>query len=386
MAAGGYGGYGNRNHIKNFGCLWTIVLWAAHLSLIQSLIWMGLNIAGIIAYTCNMPINSLFTYGSLMEYAFYTLYFKGNCIPSDYQQFNRTMLDSVSTVLSPEDIFLWNCVYLAVAFCWCITALLLLTMVRKDNIKYTSAAIYSWIVAIACINLMDLGLGIIFGLDFDKFNRAAYSYNLSSMNAGEIDPQAAQLVAGGVAAISLMIISFKGVILWLINVGLMCYLLKLVIEIAYDRDNNDTLFMPPMTDRDSDDIISNRPPIKAYEEEITTKVYTNEAFVPDNRSVVTVELNQDALARAARMSSDILTQGSRFRNVDSYQQYPSPPNNNNISANNNNHFVKKASINDKVTIIGTASSPDVISPYPVPDYTPPMSRAANGGVHNQRYQ
>lgn len=85
---------------------------------------------------------------------------------------------------------------------------------------------------------MDLGLGIIFGLDFDKFNRAAYSYNLSSMNAGEIDPQAAQLVAGGVAAISLMIISFKGVILWLINVGLMCYLLKLVIEIAYDRDNN----------------------------------------------------------------------------------------------------------------------------------------------------
>lgn len=109
---------------------------------------------------------------------------------------------------------------------------------RKDNIKYTSAAIYSWIVAIACINLMDLGLGIIFGLDFDKFNRAAYSYNLSSMNAGEIDPQAAQLVAGGVAAISLMIISFKGVILWLINVGLMCYLLKLVIEIAYDRDNN----------------------------------------------------------------------------------------------------------------------------------------------------
>ncbi|XP_050337308.1 uncharacterized protein LOC126763644 [Bactrocera neohumeralis] len=388
MAAGGYGGYGKRNHIKNFGCLWTIVLWAGILSLIQSLIWMGLNIVGIIAYTCNMPINTLFTYGSLMEYAFYTLYFKGNCIPSDYQQFDRTMLDSVSTVLSPEDILIWNCVYLAVAFCWCITAVLLLTMVRKDNITHTSVAIYSWIVAIACISLMDLALGIIFGIDYGKFNRAAYNYNLSSINAGAIDPQAAQLVAGGVAAISLMLISFKGFILWLINVGLMCYLLKLVVGIAKDKDHNDTLFMPPMTDRDSDDIISNRPPIKAYEEDITTKVYTNDAFVPDNRSVVTVELNQDALARAARMSSDILTQGARFRNVEAYQQYPPLRlnNNNNIAANNNNHFVKQASINDNVTVIGTASSPDVISPYPVPDYTPPMSRAANGGIHNQRYQ
>lgn len=85
---------------------------------------------------------------------------------------------------------------------------------------------------------MDLALGIIFGIDYGHFNTAAYNYNLSSMNAGAIDPNSAQLVAGGVAAISLMIISFKGFILWLINVGLMCCLLKLVIEIAYDKDNN----------------------------------------------------------------------------------------------------------------------------------------------------
>uniref|UniRef100_A0A0A1WMC5 Uncharacterized protein n=1 Tax=Zeugodacus cucurbitae TaxID=28588 RepID=A0A0A1WMC5_ZEUCU len=385
MAAGGYGGYGNRNHIKNFGCLRTIVLWAAILSLLQSLIWMGLTIVGIIAYTCNMPINSLFTYGSLMQYAFYTLYFKGGCIPADYQQFDHTMLESVQTVLSSEDILIWNCVYLAVAFCWFITSLLLLALVRKDNITHTSAAIYSWIVTILCINLMDLALGIIFGIDYGNFNSAAYNYNLSSMNAGAIEPQAAQLVAGGVAAISLMIISFKGFVLWLINVGLMCYLLKLVIEIAYDKDTNDTLFMPPMTDKDSDDIISNRPPIKAYEEDITTKIYTNDAFVPDSRSVVTVELNQDALARAARMSTDIMSQGPRFRNVDAFQQYPPQRfsnNNNNIALNNNNNnnFVKQVSIKE------TATTPDVISPYPVPDYTPPMSRSANGIIRNQRYQ
>ncbi|XP_004527025.1 uncharacterized protein LOC101453017 [Ceratitis capitata] len=392
MAAGGYGGYGNRNHIKNFGCLRTAVLWAAILGVIQSLLWIGLTIVGIIAYTCNMPVNSLFTYGSLMQYAFYTLYFKGNCIPADYQQFDHTMLESVETILSPEDLLIWNCIYLAVAVCWCITSVLLLAFVRKDNITYTSAAIYSWVVTILCINLMDLALGIIFGIDYGNFNKRAYDYNLSSINAGDIDPQAAQLVAGGVAAISLMIISFKGFVFWLINFGLMCYLLLLVIHIAYERDNsvNDNLFMPPMTEKDVDDIMVDRSPIKAYGEDVTTttKVYSNEAFVPDNRSTVTVELNQDALARAARMSSDISLQGPRFRNVDAYQQYPPPRfnnNNNNIAVNNNSQFTKQVSIKENLIVTTTPTSPGVISPFPVPDYTPPMSRANNGIIRNQRY-
>lgn len=379
--AGGYGGYGNRHHVKNFSSLHTAALWAGILSLFQSLIWIGLTIVGILSYTCNMPINSQFTYGSVMEYAFYTIYFKGSCIPSDYQQFDNTMMKSVDTVLSPEDILIWDCVYLGVAVCWFVASVLLLVFVRKDNIKYTNYVICAWVITILCINLMDLGLGIIFGLDYGKFNRAAYNYNLSSINSGAIDAQAVQLVAGGVAAISLMIISLKGFILWLINVGLMCYLLALVHRIALDKDSNDTLFMPR---KDSDDTPIDRPPINAYEEQtITTKVYTNDAFVPDNRSVVTVELNQDALARAARMSSDISEMGSRFRNVDAFQQYPPPRYNNNNNASNNNNFTKQVSIKENGI---TLHSPGVISPFPAPDYTPPMSRSNNVGVRNPRYQ
>lgn len=102
--------------------------------------------------------------------------------------------------------------------------------------------------------------------------------------------------------------------------------------------------------------------------------------------MVTVELNQEALARAARMSTDILAHAPRFRNLDAFQQYPPQRfNNNNNATNNNKHFVKEVSINENVVVAGPASSPDVISSYPVPDYTPPMARTANG-VRNQRYQ
>ncbi|XP_036336918.1 uncharacterized protein LOC118747031 [Rhagoletis pomonella] len=386
--AGGYGDRGSRNHIKKFPSLRTAALWAGILGLFQSLIWIGLTIMGILAYTCNMPINPIFSFGSVIQYAFYTLYFKGDCIPADYQQFDTTIIKSVETILTPEDVLIWDCVYLGVAACWFITSLLLLIFVRKDNVKSSGHVISAWLVTIFCINLMDLGLGIIFGIDYSKFNLAAYNYNLSTINAGEVNAQAAQLVAAAVAAVSLMIISLKGFVLWLINFGLMCYLLALVMPMVSDRDSNDTLFMPRKA---SDDTLNDRPPINAYEEQsITTKVYANDAFVPDSPSIVTVELNEEALARAARMSTDITEMGARFRNIDSFQQYPPPRfnnNNNNNNTANNNNFIKQVSIREN-GISTSPTTPGVMSPFPAPDYTPPMSRSNNVAMRNDagRYQ
>lgn len=82
---------------------------------------------------------------------------------------------------------------------------------------------------------MDLALGVIFGIDYGRFNTRAYDYNLSGINAGVINPDAAQLLAGMVASMSMMILSFKGFILWFINVGLMICLTMRAIFIGNDN-------------------------------------------------------------------------------------------------------------------------------------------------------
>jgi len=88
----------------------------------------------------------------------------------------------------------------------------------------------------AAICCMDIASGVIFGVDYGRFNDAALKYNANSVNSGEIYPMAATLIAGGVAAISMMIISFKGFVLWFINFGLLVYLLMRAIRIATDKD------------------------------------------------------------------------------------------------------------------------------------------------------
>lgn len=111
--------------------------------------------------------------------------------------------------------------------------------VRKDSVRSTTGAIYSWAFFVTSICIMDLVGGVIFGVDFSRFHNEASKYNANSLNAGPVDPNAAQLVFGGVAAISMMIISFKGFILWFINLGTLIYLLHRAVRISQDK--NDTV-------------------------------------------------------------------------------------------------------------------------------------------------
>lgn len=98
-------------------------------------------------------------------------------------------------------------------------------------------------------------------------------------------------------------------------------------------------------------------------------VFANEAYVPDNSpSENTFSINQDIISRAARMSMDTSLQERRFRNLDNFQQYPPRQR-------------PESSIPETSQ---PANSPIVVAAFPVPDYTPPMQRAAQN--RNQRYQ
>lgn len=370
-------GYNPPKLIKNFSCLRTLCRWAGGFGLAQSIVWIALTITGILSYNCVISIDGTFNYGTLFRTVFMDIYFKSSsCTPDPFPSYNNDMLKSVSTVLDTQGILIWNCVYLAVAVCWLIASVLLIIYIKKDQPRVVSGVLWTWVIVTFSICAMDFALGVIFGVDYGNFNKKSYDYNLSGAYSGAIDANVSQLLAGMVASMSMMIISFKGFILWFINVGLMISLTMRAIFIANDNDRTDNLFIPR---KDSDDILATRPPIRAYQEEeqhqkpsVISTVFANDGFEPDNRSSNNIsEINKDIIARAARMSTDVSLQERRFRNLDNFQQYPPRS--------------RPESVMPEQTQ-QTPTSPIVVAAFPAPDYTPPMQRAAQNPNRNQRYQ
>ncbi|XP_061391100.1 uncharacterized protein LOC133326493 [Musca vetustissima] len=357
------GGFGYSNPsglIKNFNCLKAVTYWAGFIGLFQSLLFIALTIVGIVSYNCVININGTFNYASVIPTIFMALYFKSDsCSPDAFPAYQNEFIQT-KTILNPTDILIWDSVYLGVAVCWLIASTLILLYVTKDNRKNTAGVLMTWVIITMIVSGMDLALGIIFGIDYGRFQKEAEEYNLSSAYAGELQPQAAQVLAAMVASMSMMLLSFKGFVFWIVNVGLAVYLLMRSIWIINDNDGADNLFMPR---KDSDDILATRPPINAYQEEQKTEVmatvFANEAFVPDNASPSenNFNINQDLISRAARLSKDVSFQERRFRNLDNFQQYPprSRP---------------------ESTIPEQGEAQIVVGAFPAPDYTPPMQRAA----------
>ncbi|XP_017095920.2 uncharacterized protein [Drosophila bipectinata] len=358
--------------IKNFGSLKTAVLWAGILGVAQSITWMGLTITAILAYNCILYITDTLSFGSMVKTVFFDVYFKGDCKMKvgSYQNYDTTILDSVQTVFDPQQLLIWDCVYLGVSVCWLIVSCVLLVWVRKDNVKSTLAAIYTWAFFVAAICCMDVASGVIFGVDYGRFNAAALKENANSINDGPVEPLASTLMAGAVSAISMMIISFKGFVLWLINVGMLVYLLIRATRIAADKDGVDTLFNPR---KDSNDMLTTRPPIRAYEEEkVEIQAYNNAAYVPDNRSSAeTIEVNEEAIIRAAHMSMDSNLLDRRFRDLNTFQQYPAP----NPQASRPLRQSSQVPVQETVVV--------ATSGFPVPDYSPQPS--PNGILRQHQY-
>ncbi|XP_030372771.1 uncharacterized protein LOC115622832 [Scaptodrosophila lebanonensis] len=360
--------YGITTTIKHFEALKLAALWAGWLSVFQSLIWIGLTLVGILAYNCIVPVTDFLSYGTLIKTVWFDMYFHGHCQMSvgDYQQYDRSFLNSVETVLDPDQVLIWVCVYLGFAVCWLLSSVVLLTYLNKENVKQTLGVIYTWIFFMASICAMDVALGVIFGVDYSEYAKKALDYNFNSINAGEIYPNAAQLVAATVASISMMIISFKGFVLWIINLKLLVWMAVQAYRIVSDKDRSDTLFMPR---KDSDDILATRPPIRAYEEEkVVVQAFSNPGFAPDSPSMAeTIEVNEEAILRAARMSNDANLLDRRFRSLDAFQQYP--------PANPQSNPTSRPQNQDTV-VVATAG-------FPVPDYSPQPH--SNGIMRNNQY-
>ncbi|EDV96880.1 uncharacterized protein LOC6556488 [Drosophila grimshawi] len=365
--------YAQSRGIKDFDSLKTWALWAGSLGVVQAIIWIGLTITAIIAYTCHIYIAQYMTYGTYVKTIFFDVYFHGNCkmAVDDYENYNSTMVDSVQTVFDPTQLLIWDCVYLGVSVCWLIVSIVLLLGLRKDNVSQTLGVIYSWAFFVAAICAMDVTAGVIFGVDYGRFHDKASQYNANNINIGAVDPNAAQLVAGGVAAMAMMIIAFKGFILLFINLLLLIGLIVRAVRIGLDKDGSDTLYMPR---KDSNDILSTRQPIRAYEtEKIEVKSYNNGAFMPDTRSTTeTIEVNEEAIVRAAHMSRDANLLERRFRNLDAFQQYPEP--------NQGNRPVRQSSQGpmQETIVVATAG-------FPVPDYSPQPSPNPNGILRHHQY-
>lgn len=68
-------------------------------------------------------------YGNFVKVIFFDVYFHGSCKMSleAYQNYNRTLIDSVHTVFDPTQLLVWDCVYLGLSACWFIVSVLLLT-------------------------------------------------------------------------------------------------------------------------------------------------------------------------------------------------------------------------------------------------------------------
>lgn len=89
-------------------------------------------------------------------------------------------------------------------------------------IDYLNTFLYIWIFLTIVISLLDLVLGCILGSDYGEIiHRAAYIPFTAETTISNLVLLTAQSVAG-----TLMSISFRGYILWIINVGLAMYFFK----------------------------------------------------------------------------------------------------------------------------------------------------------------
>uniref|UniRef100_A0A1A9WTF3 Uncharacterized protein n=1 Tax=Glossina brevipalpis TaxID=37001 RepID=A0A1A9WTF3_9MUSC len=351
---------------KNFKLLRHWCICAGTLGLFQSLTWIALCIIGILSYKCMISVNEKLTYGSLLKTVFMELYFKGNCTPLSYPTYNTSILQNVENVLSVKQILIWNCVYLAVAICWCITSTWMLIIIKTNEHKAIIAAVSTWIAVMLSIIIMDFALAIIFGIDYGRFKQEADKWTVAE------NANAAQLFAGMVASITMMILSLKGFILWLINVAVLTYLIPLLMKITNNNKRKKNWF-EILIKKSSSDNVAIRPPIQAYKEDEEKNngicsAFTNNGYEPDNNNdnkhdvpVITtsIRLNEESLARAARLSAGVSIMERRFYNIEAYQQYPP-------------RSRRESSIPEEMT-----SRPESPATFPPPDYTPPPITKSN---------
>lgn len=90
--------------------------------------------------------------------------------------------------------------------------------------------LYFWIVITLAISIIDLVLGILFGLDFEKVVTAGHSVALVGPEVAAANGQL--LIAGQAAIGTLFSIVLRGYVLWLVNVVLVVFLFSQTLLVA----------------------------------------------------------------------------------------------------------------------------------------------------------
>lgn len=84
--------------------------------------------------------------------------------------------------------------------------------------RVTNVILYLWVFVTLTVSAMDLALGVIFGIDYGRYAAEAGIQKFLT------NPSLSIFVSAQIVSMSMMIIAFKGFILWIINIGFVCYL------------------------------------------------------------------------------------------------------------------------------------------------------------------
>lgn len=110
---------------------------------------------------------------------------------------------------------------------------ILLVGVKSRYIRWANIFLYTWILITLAVTLLDLILGVLLGLDYEKVNNAA---NAIALNPAADIVNGHLLIAGQTAIGMLFSIVLRGYVLWLINVVLLIFLFSQTLLVAdYNR-------------------------------------------------------------------------------------------------------------------------------------------------------
>ncbi|XP_059614453.1 uncharacterized protein LOC132260398 [Phlebotomus argentipes] len=212
---------------SSFKYLRPVVIFAGVIGMLQALLWIAFAIVGLTAYYCHMSFENVWpSMGSLLELTFFHVYFRGPCDLPHFPAIDFGVVDGLP-LLEPIDVHAMAWTYLIISFFWLISSLTIIITCKEEYIRYANIFLYIWIFLTLAISIVDMALGILFGLDYGTIMDHAYTIDFVGATINHAILLAAQASAG-----VLMGVAFRGFLLWLINVFLALYLFTHTFKIS----------------------------------------------------------------------------------------------------------------------------------------------------------
>lgn len=130
-----------------------------------------------------------------------------------------------------------------------------------EYLRFANIFLYVWISITVVIAIIDLGLGIVFGIDFGIFQTQLDAIQISQQL---LTPNSYfLLLTGQTVSGIMMVVCYRGFILWIINICLAGYLFSETFKI-YDYNKMKVGFSNPGFISDSHTMHTGATPIDAY--------------------------------------------------------------------------------------------------------------------------